>query len=111
MKRVSGLKNLLFGSFAASLILLVSLGAFGFSLSYTSKHDHHQAETYSDQNAGVRFAEEIPLLILPDYHYFFLYRVANLVDTVLIHYRNCRAFFLHPSSFNSYYFHLTALAP
>ena len=112
MKSSTDLRNLFFGLLAAFLILVQSIGVVYSSTDAAGQRPDHHPAVLQKALTQANVAEVVPLLVLPTFlFYWVINHLATLVNRTVIRYQTCQLFSVHPSSFNSYYVHLSALAP
>ncbi len=99
------------GLFAAFLILIQSVFATGLPV-HPEKKDtrYHQTEVQQKVPADNHYVEVTNRVTVAAFLFYWMVK-AFTIDTPIIEYQNCKAFFVNPSSFNVYYVFVSALAP
>ncbi|WPP51929.1 hypothetical protein [Catalinimonas niigatensis] len=113
MKNSISIRNRFLGIFAALLILLQSLVAMGVPAPYAEaeQHTNKQTEVKQEVSSKASFVEVTTRVTLATFLFYWIAKTFTLLDVPVIRYQNCTAFFVNPTTFNSYYTHLSALAP
>ena len=110
MKRFAWIKVCFLLAFAAQLML--ARGLYASDLPAPDR-DHHPEQAGVQKNVSNKalYIDMSPQLVLTTFLFYWIAKAFTLISATSIHYQNCQAFFVNPSSFNSYYTHLSALAP
>lgn len=113
MEKSTSIRNRFLGVFAALLILLQSLVAMDVPAPYAEAEQHStkQTEVKQEVSSKASYVEITTRVTLATFLFYWITKAFTLLDVPVIRYQNCKAFFVNPTSFNSYYTHLSALAP
>lgn len=77
---------------------------------FPSQGQSDQTEVQKEVS-GKLYVDIVPRLYFAGLFFYWINKAFCWTNAPTISYQNCRAFFVHPSSFSSYYTHLSALAP
>lgn len=113
MTSLAAIRNPFLGFCFALLILTQSLFAVGLPAPYAAAKDNHSEkievkQQVSSEGSYIGVATQITLAT---FLFYWMAKAFALLDAPIIKYRNCKAFFVNPSSFNAYYTFTSALAP
>ncbi len=102
------------GLLAALLMLAHSLFAVALPTPYAGMPENTDSaaevkqEISFHQHSYFKISTQITLAT---FLFYWVARIFAMVDAPVIQFQNCKAFFVNPASYNSYYTYLSALAP